>query len=415
MSQSKNEPPSCSQEEFVDQPPLNPSEQFKCETKNNEPSEEDTCAGRQKAFPLSITLSYVKDWDTTDAFRELYQNWKDAILEQFDVDRLAFQPLYEDREDCVSIIVPDVSNRQERCRALGFIRYDKKTGRTILVNPCAQLKPEALELGHSSKRENPNLIGCHGEGLKLAALVMSRNGYRVKIATANSHWSFSFVGSRFRCMIKPSKMVESGPETDPTEDMARMHSHIERDVVVMVEPAKGKHGKKISLADFQTWVEVTLDIRGISYPSQVIETDVGDLILDPHFCGRIYLQGMLLPATSSRLKPYKLGYNFTQGRVNRDRQILVDKHEEANAVRQIWESAIQKNEKVVLPVYVDFLRNFPEAPDVESADVLLGDATKTLIWRRLLCDTGGKQFYYSEKSPSQVSATNHSMILFTFL
>ncbi|CEJ62667.1 hypothetical protein PMG11_11161 [Penicillium brasilianum] len=206
-------------------------------------------------------------------------------------------------------------------------------------------------------------------------------------------------------------MVGYGPETDPTEDMARMHSHIERDVVVVVEPARGKHGKKISLAAFQTWVQVTLDIRGISYPSQVIETDVGDLILDPHFCGRIYLQGMLLPATSSELKPYKLGYNFTQGRVNRDRQILVDKHEEANGVRQIWESAIQRNEKVVLPVYVDFLRNFPEAPDVESADVLLGDATKTLIWRHLLCDTGGKQFYYSEKSNSKVSATNHPMTL----
>ncbi|CEJ61898.1 hypothetical protein PMG11_10414 [Penicillium brasilianum] len=75
MSQPKNESPSCEQEEILDQPPLNPGEQFKCETKNNEPSEEDICSGRQKTFPLSISLSYVKDWDTTDAFRELYQNW----------------------------------------------------------------------------------------------------------------------------------------------------------------------------------------------------------------------------------------------------------------------------------------------------------------------------------------------------
>lgn len=366
--------------------------------------------GTQRLHSESCTRTGNAELHLKDFWR-LTSSRKDAILEEFDLDRLEFQPLYEDREDCVSIIVPDVSDQHERCRALGFIRYDKKTGRTILVNPCAQLKPEALDLGHSSKRGNSNLTGCHGEGLKLAALVMSRNGYSVKIATANSHWSFSFVGSRFRCMIRPSKMIGSGPDTDPTEDMARMQSHIERDVMVVIEPARGKHGKKISLAAFRTWVKVTLDIRGISYPSQVIETEAGDLILDPKFCGRIYLKGMLLPATFSELKPYKLGYNFTQGRVNRDRQILVDKHEEANTVRQIWESAIRKNEKVVLPIYVDFLRNFPEAPDVESADILLGDATKTLIWRHLFCDTGGKLFYYSEKSNPQVSASTHSMIL----
>lgn len=79
---------------------------------------------------------------------------KDAILEEFALDRLEFRPLYEDGGDCVSIIVPDILDRLKRCRALGFIRYYKKTGRTILVNPCAQLKPEALHLRHSSKREN---------------------------------------------------------------------------------------------------------------------------------------------------------------------------------------------------------------------------------------------------------------------
>lgn len=279
------------------------------------------------------------------------------------------------------------------------------TGQTILVNPCAQLKPETLDLGHSSKRENTNLTGFHGEGLKLAALVMSRNGHSIKINTAKSHWNFSFSGSRFRCTIRPTRMINSDPKTDPTKDMARMQSNIERDVMVMIAPARGKHGQKIALATFQTWLKVTLDIRGISYPSHIIETDAGDLILDPRYSGRIYLKGMLLPAAFSEIKPYKLGYNFIRGRVNRGRQIMVDKHEEANAVRQIWESAIRKNEKAVLPIYIDFLQNFPEAPDVESADILLADTTKALIWRDLLCKADGKIFYYSEKSHAQVSSS----------
>lgn len=78
---------------------------------------------------------------------------------------------------------------------------------------------------------------------------------------------------------------------------------------------------------------MTLDIRGTSYLSYFTETDAGDLILDPKFCGKIYLKDMLLPAASSELKLYKLSYNLIQGRVNRDRQIIVNKHEEANAMR----------------------------------------------------------------------------------
>jgi hypothetical protein len=52
----------------------------------------------QQTVVFGISPAYVKDWDTTDAFRELYQNWyvssrplgalltpsrRDAILETF--------------------------------------------------------------------------------------------------------------------------------------------------------------------------------------------------------------------------------------------------------------------------------------------------------------------------------------------
>ena len=55
----------------------------------------------QQTIPIAISLAYVKDWDTANAFRELYQNWyvtispvgyllrrsrKDAILQRFQLD-----------------------------------------------------------------------------------------------------------------------------------------------------------------------------------------------------------------------------------------------------------------------------------------------------------------------------------------
>jgi hypothetical protein len=84
------------------------------------------------------------------------------------------------------IIVPDPKEPRQRRRALGHIKYEKKAGRVILVNSCAQIQPEVLQLGHTSKQGNAKLAGCHGEGLKLAALVMSRNGYKAKIATVQA-------------------------------------------------------------------------------------------------------------------------------------------------------------------------------------------------------------------------------------
>jgi hypothetical protein len=114
------------------------------------------------------------------------------------------------------------------------------------------------------------------------------------------------------------------------------------------------------------------------------------------------LKWLSLPSSVSDARPYKLGYNFFDGEVNRDRQRLADKLEEANVVRRIWESAIQKVESTMLPVYVNLLRNFLHAPDIELADQLLDSHTRRLIWKRLLEEANGKQFYYNEKSGPQV-------------
>jgi hypothetical protein len=286
---------------------------------------------------------------------------------------------------------------------LGFIKYDKVPGRVTIANSCAQLKQDDLEIGHSSKRENKNLAGCHGEGLKLAALAMLRNGYSVRIEASNIYWNFSLWESGFRCQLQGFKGVDTSTQSEPASDMAHLRSHIQRDVTVMIEADLGTEDKSGSLAIFQHWLRVSLDIRGFSYPSHILETNAGDLILDPTYQGSIYLKGMLLPAANSELKPYKLGYNFPRGRVNRDRQILVHNHEEADIVRQIWEAAIQSHEDVVLPIYINLLRNFPESPDVRFADHLLEKHTRNSIWKYLRREAKGKEFYYSQTFNAQVS------------
>ena len=117
---------------------------------------------------------------------------KDAIIERFNVDRQSFLPFLEDHGDLLSIVVPephlaDKPWERENRRALGLIRYNKKTGCITIVNACMQLPIDALTMGFSTKdaraaHEHP--VGRHGDGLKLAALILSRDRYTVSIAAS---------------------------------------------------------------------------------------------------------------------------------------------------------------------------------------------------------------------------------------
>lgn len=188
--------------------------------------------------------------------------------------------------------------------------------------------------------------------------------------------------------------------------MAQLHSHVERDVAVTIGPERNRKRDKISLELFKKWLGATLDIRGFSYPSHIIETEAGDIILDASFHGKVFYKGMLLSGPVSETESFRLGYNFSAGTVNRDRQRLVDKQEEANMVRRIWETAIDQHKESMLPIYVNLLRNFPRAPDVAWAERLLEAPTKSLIWKHLLQEANGERFYYNEASHTRVSRIN---------
>jgi hypothetical protein len=322
-------------------------------------------------------------------------------LARFSLSRLDFQPVYEDRGDCVAIVVPDPSNRDRQGRALGFIKYEKHSGCVTISNSCAEMGLNVLELGYSSKRFDSNAAGCHREGLKLAALVMVRSGLNVDLFASRNYWHFGLLKSHFYYEIKPSDQ-NSSVGRDPAEDIFRLSFTADRDITMEIRapPESKKH--ILSLDDFHGWLAITFDIRGLSHPSDILETEAGDLILDPKFHGRVYLNGMRLPCSGSELKQYRFAYNFLHRKVNRDRQILVDRDEEANIVRRIWEAVIRKHQVAFLPIYVNLLRNFPNALDIDSAAHFLEPPTKHLIWKHLLDEAGDNKFYYNKTSSAEV-------------
>ncbi|KAJ5379640.1 hypothetical protein N7509_012759 [Penicillium cosmopolitanum] len=333
----------------------------------------------RRIVSLGVSPHYVSHWISADAFRELYQNWKDAILERFQIDRIAFRPYFVDACDHYAVLVPDPVDPKGR-RSLGFIKYDKK----------------------SSRGDQNQLAGSHGDGLKLAAVALSRDGYRLQVAASRCSWNFHLrepCKSRLHCTITPSRQSGS-TRTDWAEDIAGLRFQTERDVAVLIGPGRTTQGRPVAPEEVLEWLQISLDIRGLSYPSSVVETSHGDLLFDQNLLGRIYAHGVLISGTNS-IYPFKVGYNFTEGKFNRDRRWLMDRHGLAERVCRIWESALQTHEAVLLPIYVSLLRKTPALMDVSLAADLLLTSTISRIWTYLLHESKGKDFFYCEASGAQ--------------
>ncbi|KAJ5982050.1 hypothetical protein N7451_012150 [Penicillium sp. IBT 35674x] len=134
---------------------------------------------------------------------------KDTILERFQLDRRDFKLHFQDDKDHFSIIGSSTSKDHMHRQARKFIKYEKKTGRVTLTNACTQLPVESLIMGHTTKEQDPRLSGSHGEGLKLAALVMNRHQFKMSIAASHCNWKFGLHGPQqpLRCVITTARKI----------------------------------------------------------------------------------------------------------------------------------------------------------------------------------------------------------------
>lgn len=109
-----------------------------------------------KAYPLPIVRSYVRHWKLREAIRELIQNALDHDS--------PFEFSFADE-------VLTITSRR------------------------AFLEPKTLLLGSTSKADDAEKIGSFGEGYKLALLVLTREGYPVRLLNGPYEWTPAFVHS----------------------------------------------------------------------------------------------------------------------------------------------------------------------------------------------------------------------------
>lgn len=73
---------------------------------------------------------------------------------------------------------------------LGSLIYDGVHNRLTLINKNTSLHKKILLLGYSKKAETRQVIGQFGEGLKIGALSLVREGRVVTMETSCDRWHF---------------------------------------------------------------------------------------------------------------------------------------------------------------------------------------------------------------------------------
>jgi hypothetical protein len=341
---------------------------------------------------------------------------KDAIIASFDVDPRAFRP--ETKVTPNQIQIQILRNRTPSTRSasrdlLGFIRFNKKAGSVELANFKAKLALDHLYVGTTTKRDRGEFAGMHGEGFKLGALVMQRNCHSVRFVASGFYWNFGLKGLRgsnrstLQCRLSLPKpgLVEKERAKYATMSAKpnfrrRLRSNIWEDVSVKIAKAR-KGGKKISEEDFKSWLKVAIDLDPPS-STDTIQTAHGDLILDKRFARHIYLKGLLLTDHDPK---HHFGYNFIRGRINRDRDGLVNQSEEIDMLAKIWEHAILENDPKIIDIYIELFRDHEECAEISASDKISLSAVEA-IWKQLKISSS-EAFFYPENDAS--STVDHQV------
>lgn len=219
-----------------------------------------------KKYQLTMTKDYVTAWELQDAIRELLQNGIDHG--NYDVEHI---------DEVLSITSYGVT-----------------------------LTAQSLLLGYSSKQDSDYAIGKFGEGFKLAMLVLTRNGYPVRVRTGYSDWEVSFEHSEDYC----------------TEvlTVTEWRSNVFSENTVFTVENFGKEDYRDLTARF-------LPLSGVS-DDDIIYTPYGEVLKS--LPGDIYVNGLFV----TNVHELRYGYNLPPENLNvgRDRNLV-------NAFDIKWETS----------------------------------------------------------------------------
>lgn len=299
-------------------------------------------------FELSISTSYVPDWGVVEAFRELFQNA---------LDNQTINPENE----------------------MGW----EYNGETVTIsNKTSKLSVESLLLGNGTKHEDERTIGKHGEGYKIAFMVLLRNNKKIKVYNygAKEIWEVRLVNSkRYNGQKIPTVFVEKEAIWKKTPSS---------DLIIEVSG--------VSVEEYMQVKDKNLHLRPESVKKFSFE-DKGEILLNEEESGNIYVNGLFVSHKDS----LDYGYNFDPKVLNLDRdRRLVDTFNVQWQTSILWNRASKEDEELKKVAVKLINKNSSDTYYVKSTSGYFGYDTELL-------DAVAEDFY-EEYGSDAVPVTNNT-------
>lgn len=229
-----------------------------------------------KKFDLGMSINYCPTWGVVESVREFFQNAHDE----------------------------EIVNPENKM----YFGYDKDSKILCIGNKNGRLTTNTLLLGQSSKRDNSETIGQHGEGYKVATVVLLRNGKGVKVYNRADKevWTAKTIKSR---------RYQADVVVFDIEKVSIFKSVPDHDLIFEISG--------IDEDEYQAIVNSNLFLQDLKEGDDYIASNPG-YPLTTHMCkvltgekhaGKLFVGGLYV--TTSKYAKY--GYDFAPGLVKLDR------------------------------------------------------------------------------------------------
>lgn len=229
-----------------------------------------------KRFDLGMSINYCPTWGVVESVREFFQNAHDE----------------------------EIVNPENKM----YFGYNKDSKTLCIGNKNGRLTTNTLLLGQSSKRDSSETIGQHGEGYKVATVVLLRNGKGVKVYNRADKevWTAKTIKSR---------RYQADVVVFDIEKVSIFKSVPDHDLIFEISG--------IDEDEYNAIVDSNLFLQDLregedyitSNPGYPLTTHMCKVLTGEKHAGKLFVGGLYV--TTSKYAKY--GYDFAPGLVKLDR------------------------------------------------------------------------------------------------
>ncbi|XP_033728101.1 uncharacterized protein LOC117317398 [Pecten maximus] len=355
-------------------------------------------------IPLTLTARYASTWGSWEGVRELVQNWHDGIYDSVSQRGISLISKYEinfceeGNNHKFKACIVELDTREEI--VLGRLIYNQFENKLILINSCTELHKKILLLGYSGKSASKEIIGQFGEGLKVGALALVRNGHLVTMETCKDRWTFDLIhneefGEKVLTVVVTERLTCDGPDCLGKQSETVLPS----DTCTTIT----------GIEDWKTYLPRFLFLQP---PVESVKTQLGSLLLDESLSGQLYVKGLWVSDLSS--EDLAAGVNFTSLQLDRDRNAVPKPSEIDHMMSGIWLRAIERRPELINR-YFHLLKS-ERYRDVRHAAEYMTDDLAMKIASEFLNEFGDHAFpMLNSSSAEQITSVSEELHLTTIL